>query len=136
MGVYLCLRICGTSKIEDILLLCFSFISVDVIKKITRSSLGERRVYLIHNPRFLVHHLRKSSQWGLAQLVAPRPHHGEKEMKVCMLLTCVGSALVLRFYRAQHRLPGDGVVYGELSYQLKQSPTDKPTSQPNTAHPQ
>lgn len=33
MGVDLCLQICGTSKIEDILLLCFSFISVDVIKK-------------------------------------------------------------------------------------------------------
>lgn len=95
MGVDLCLQICGTSKVEDILLLCFSFISVDVIKKITKSSLWERRVYWIYNSRFLVHHLRKSSQRGLAQLVTPHLHHGEKEMKACMLLTCVGSALVL-----------------------------------------
>lgn len=101
-------------KNQGILLLCFSFISVDVIKN-KKSSTGEGRVYLIHNSMFIVHHLRKSRQWGLARLVTPHPHQGLKQMKAYMLLTCVGSALVVHFYRAQALLPRNGAVYSELS---------------------
>lgn len=52
---------------------------------------------------------------GLARLVTPHPHQGLKQMKAYMLLTCVGSALVVHFYRAQALLPRNGAVYSELS---------------------